>query len=304
MNQIDVSPKQYFPHIYNDVPEIETLSTVEEGLFTAALEKIEILWRNGYLQSCDIDGIERYENILGIVADPTIETIEFRRSRLINRYAIMPTYTMPWLRTRLDELLGIGNWDAYVDFEKRELVVETLQSNTVWTHEVSVLVHQVKPANLVFISAPMNLSRIAVSEQVDTQKIIYKYTLGNWALGQTPFIETLSQEVAKLPEIPSIQDKLLSDVASFTASDIASALINNTLLIPREQFIEATSNANLVKIAYEVFASHGLGTITNIKLRNGAGDVLAEINVAIDNTFNVRMSHKIKFEEAVNETTT
>jgi len=303
VEQINTSPRRYFPNLYEGVLEIDELSIAEDTLFKTALEKINALWRNGYLATCDADGIEKYESMLGITANPEIETLEFRRNRLVSRFSVFPSYTMPWLRIRLNELLGIGNWDAYVDFERKELVVETLESASVWTHEVAVTINQIKPASLIFISAPMNCLRVVASEEVSFADIQYNYKLGSWPLGSKPFTEYLEEEVVKMAETPSIQPELLKHVAHFTARDVAYAFINGKLLIPSTDFLEATSTDNLAKIRYEVFASSGLGTITNVKLQDASRNTLAEINVAIDNSSNVRMSHKIKFEEGTNAET-
>lgn len=303
MNQLDTSPRRYFPKVYEGVVEIDALASTEDFLFKTALEKLEVLWRNGYFASCDVDGIARYENMLGIVANPEIETLEFRRSRLVNRFSVFPQYTMPWLRTRLDDLLGAGNWDAYVDTDKRELVVETIASDELWTHEVAVTINQIKPATLIFISAPMQFSGVLANEETTAEDVKFNYVLGSWALGVSPFTEYGTEEVASMAETPTIQPELLKHVARFTASDIAFALINDSHEIPRADFIEATSTDNLAKIRYEVFASVGLGAITNIKLLDVDKNLLAEINVVIDNSANVRLSHKIKFEEGTNAET-
>ncbi len=305
MQQLDTSPRKYFPKVYDGVFEIDELSNVEDELFKTALERLNILWRNGYLATCDVSGIERYENMFGIVANPEIETLEFRRSRLVERFSVFPSYTMPWLRVRLDEMLGAGNWSAFVDFAKRELVIETVEaaSTTVWTHEVSVTINRIKPANLVFISSPMNAVKVLVNEEVLTSKVQFNYKLGAWALGVKPFAEYTEEEVIKMADAQSIQQAMLDNVARFTATDVAYALINDKYSIPRENFIEAASSGCLARIHYEIPASAELGTITNVKLQDASKNTLAEINVVIDNSSNVRMNHKIRFEEGTNAET-
>jgi len=303
VNQLDTSPRKLFPRVYDGVVEIDELSNAEDTLFKTALENLDALWRNGFFATCDASGVEAYEEMLGITPNPNIETLEFRRNRLLNRFAVFPSYTLPWLRTQLDAMLGSGNWDAYVDYSKYELIIETLDSTAVWTHEVAVTINQIKPANLIFISSPMQLTRILANEEVAFTAVQHYYKLGSWTLGSKPFAKYLEEEVIKVAGTPSIQPELLRHVARFTVDDIAFVLINDTLSISKENFLEATATENLAKVRYEIPANTVQGTISNIKLQDASKNTLAEITVAINNASTVRMSHKIKFEEGINAET-
>ena len=105
-----------------------------------------------------------------------------------------------------------------------------------------------------------------------------------------------------MAETPTIKEPLLNQTAWFAAGIVTSVLVNNSVVIT--DFIRKSSNNNVSIIEYEVFASHNLGTIKNVKLRDAFNNILAEMNVNIDNTFNVRMNHKILFEEGIDESST
>lgn len=303
MLNLDTSPRKYFPKVYDGFTEIENLSQAEDYLFQHALQKLDELWKNSFIATCDEEGISNYEKMLRIVPNPSVEDLTFRKGRVLNRFAMIPSFTMPWLTVRLNELLGPGKWTYSIDFDKRELVIETLQASEIWLHEISVTINQVKPANMVFISRPIQAYGILVNEEVFKIDRIDNYKLGSWKLGSKPFTNFSQEEIVKMAETASIQPAMLRRVATFTASDVASVLINNSVRIPREDFIRASSTEGLVNFEYEVYASHGLGTITNVKLQDSLSETLAEINVAIDNTFNVRMRHQILFQEGINAET-
>lgn len=304
MLEIDTSPRKYFPKVYDNTLEIDEIALAEDHLFKEALQSLDSLWKNSFILTCDESGIELYERILKIIPNPTTESLTFRKNRVLNRFAMIPSFTMPWLKVRLDELLGKGNWGYEINYARRELIIEIASTSSAWLHEIGVTVHQVKPANMVFLSRPLQAFNLLVSDEVSIQNRIDHYRLGTWSLGSKPFTEFLNEEVVKMAETPSVQSALLRHVAAFTAQDVASVLVNNTYRIPRSKFIDASSSEGLVHIEYEVLSGEGLGTITNVKLQDSLGETLIEMNVVIDNTFNVRMNHKIRFQEGINAETT
>lgn len=298
MLNLDTSPRKYFPSVYDDVLEIDEIANAEDELFKNSLTELNSIWRNSFIITCDEVGIAKYEKVLGIVPDLSVEDLAFRKERVINRFAMIPAFTMPWLRARLDELLGVGNWAYSIDFAKRELVVETIEDSSIWLHEVSVTINHVKPANLVFISRPLQAFRVKVCETAAASVRTNNYTFGAWNLRNVPFSEFSDEEVVKMAETPSIQPLLLGRLATFTADDIKSVLVNNRHQI--STFINKSSTGSSTHVEYEVYASAGLGAITNVKLLDALGQTLADITVDIDNTFNVRMHHQIHFGEGIN----
>ena len=308
MLNLETSPRNYFPSVYDEVLEIDKLANAEDKVFKEALAHLNTLWRNSFIVTNDIDAITQHEKVLGIVLDPNEkdgltdeEYLDFRRERVLNRFRMIPEFTMPWLRARLDSLLGAGNWVYSIDFDKRELVVETVEKSAVWLHELSVTVHHAKPATLLFVSRPLQVFRILVNETVSKRDRTDNYRLGTWKLGNLPFSQFSEPEVAKMADTPSIQPLLLEKLATFTADDVKSVLVNNTHKI--SNFISKSATGGMVSIEYEVYASHGLGEITNVKLLDALDHTLAEITVSIDNTFNVRMRHNIHIEEGLNAET-
>ena len=315
MLELDTSPKKYFPSVYDEILEIDKITDIEDKLFKDARSRLDNLWKNAFVATCNAEGIAHYEKVLGIVLNPVEsegfteeDYLNFRRDRILNRFATIPVFTMPWLRARLDTLFGIRHkeYELYINRtangDVKELIVETTEKSTAWLHEVSVTINHVKPANLVFISRPSQAYLLFVNETVSKSVRIDNYRMGTWKLGNLPFSQFSESEVAKMAESPSIQARLLNKLAAFTADDVKAVLINNTHKLT--DFIDKSSVGDNTFIEYEVYASLGLGAITNIKLLDALDQPLANMTVSIDNTFNVRMSHKIHFEEGINAETT
>ena len=297
-NQLPTSPREHFPSIYDNVLEIDELSKTENKLFSIALEKLNQVWSNQFIATSDISGIENYEKMLDIVANPATESLEFRRSRVANRFSMSPPFTMPWLRLKFDELFGVGNWSANVDFATRTLSIEAVVSDAAWAQEVSVTITQIKPANLVFISKPRLPQRIVVSEQVETAKRINNYKLGvSWFLGNTPFSSLLNSEVIKVASVSSIKEGMLNALAAFAADEVVSVLINGTLEITSDAFTGAVSVGNVTTIEYMVPSAQLEDPITSIKLYGSNSTLLAEAAVYIDSTYDVSLKHTFTFKE-------
>lgn len=297
-SQLPTSPREYFPSIYDRVLEIDELSKVENKLFAVALEKMNQVWSNQFIATSDISGIETYEKMLGIIANPATENLEFRRSRIANRFSMSPPFTMPWLRLKFDELFGVGNWSANVDFATRTLSVEAVVSDEAWAQEVSVTITQIKPANMVFISKPRLPQRIVVGEQIESAKRVNNYRLGvSWFLGSTPFSSLLNSEVIKVASVSSIKEGMLNALAAFAADEVVSVRINDTLEIPSTEFTSATSEGNVTTIEYRVPSSQLSDPITNIKLYGSNSTLLAEATVYIDSTYDVSLKHTFTFKE-------
>ena len=181
---------KYFPTIYSGVRETDELALAENPLFDKAIFELDRLWANKFIKSAEVVGIEDFEKILGILANPELEDLEFRRARVLHRWSLTSPFTMPYLRMKLDELLGVGNWSYELHFNEYELVIEAPAIDPAWGHEISVMVTAIKPANIIFVSRPAVAKDVLVSERISMRKNLFhwNYPLNStWQLGRLPF---------------------------------------------------------------------------------------------------------------------
>ena len=86
--------------------------------WTAALDDAEgnmnQLLDNLFVQTCDAATIALYEQLFGIVSQPG-DTLEARRNRIMNRLSMVVPFTERYLRARLDEMYGAGNYTLTID---------------------------------------------------------------------------------------------------------------------------------------------------------------------------------------------
>lgn len=286
------------PTPYRDCLEMGVLAETEDQLFQEALDNLDASWHNQYILYSNVYGIEKFEKVLGIVADPSTESLEFRRARLLNRYSMTPPFTMPFLRQRLDEVLGEGSYSISIDYAQRILTISSIASNIAWAQEITVTITKLKPANLVFISKPLLTDYIKLAEEILTFNRINNYRLGvSWFLGSTPFATYENERVIKTPAIKSIDNTLLNSQAAHIVEDVAKVRVNSTYIITA--FERKQADGNLCTLEYVVPATAGLLQVTRLELLNDADAVLTSSDVYIDNSYDVLISHKIPVKEGI-----
>lgn len=287
----------YVPQIYKGFTEMEDLIAVEDNILDEAENEKKNLEDNQYVLTANEYGIEQYEDMLDIIPNPAVETLQFRRDRIINRLSMTPPFTFRFLKKKLDEIIGVGKWKAYIDFSTYTLYVESSANNQIWFEEILITMTNLKPANIVFINQPLITQGLVMSEEISYSTMQYNYVLGvSWVLGAKPFLSYIDKGAIKLSNVSSLQPGLFNDVADFTASDIASVLLNDSIVI--SSFVTKQASANLVDIEYNVSTSQ-VQSITNIKLKNSYGDILSEAVVYVPLLEDVLMKHTITVKEDI-----
>lgn len=276
---------------------MESLIVAEDSILDIAEAEKKNVENNQFVITANEYGIEQYENMLGIIPNPATEPLQFRRDRSINRLSMTPPFTFRFLKKKLDEIIGVGKWKAYIDFSTYTLYVESSANNQIWFEEIIITMSNLKPANIVFINQPLITQGLVMSEEMSYSTMQYNYVLGvSWVLGAKPFLSYIDKGAIKLSNVSSLQSSLFNDVADFTASDIASVLLNDSIDI--SSFVTKQASANLVDIEYNVSTSQ-VQSITNIKLKNSSGEVLSEAVVYVPLLEDVLMKHTITVKEDI-----
>lgn len=288
------STRELFPSVYNGVLEISVLSETDDVLLDRALAKLERAQLNQFILTADEETISVYEKMFSILANPTTETLQFRRERILNRMSLQPPFTMRWLQNKLDEIIGVGKWNAYVDYANRTLYIESFVVNQQWFNELRITINRIKPCNLVFVNKPLIMADVVANETIVSATQHYNYILGQWQLGQEPFATTDSEEVIKLPSVKSINPNLLADIASFSATDVVAVRLNGSVKL--SNFTTKAGQGTATIVEYEVKPAQA-SEITQIELLGTGDRVLTASAVYIPVTEAVICKHAINFKE-------
>lgn len=294
-----IKASSYVPHIYEGFAEMDRIVKVDDNNIDAAERTLTELIDNQWVITATDEGLKSYEEMLGITADTSIETLEFRRERLLNRLSSRMPFTLQGLRKKLDTIIGQENYLLTVDYDKYIIYLQSSSSNQVWYTETMITIAGMKPCNMVFVNNPLIMSNIKLSETVYLSSVTDNYTLGSgFKLGTVPFSTIESEKVIKMPSTSSFTDKLLDDVASFTASTIAFAIVTgmddrSSMIV---DFVAKAATDNLINIEYDVPESIDTA-IKSIELYDAGGNMLSSLAVYIPTADNVRIKHTIVVKE-------
>jgi hypothetical protein len=293
-----VKMKRYFPRFYDGYVEIDAIIDTEDKAF----EEIGVNFRrainNQFIKLADETGISAYEVLFDVIADPSTETLEERRDRLLNRVSVIPYYTTIFLRNRLDSLIGAGLYNLIIDYDNYTLYLESAAKNQLYYNEIAVLMSNIKPCNIVFINMPLVSQQIFVSEQVNVSKLTYNYVLGGqWKLGEKPFVSYEDKGIIKGRSTNSMSSLMEAKYRQFTLSEITSVLINNTIRITTFLTKEEVNGEAIIE--YIVPQQEQNIEVTNIKLLDKDGLICFESPVYVPVYEDTIMKHNIIIKEGV-----
>ena len=83
------------------------------------------------------------------------DTLEFRRLRVLNRLALRPPFTLPFLKEKLTELFGPGNYGVEVDYPNYALWIELFLKNADIFANIGIfqdILGIVKPCHILYNS--------------------------------------------------------------------------------------------------------------------------------------------------------
>ncbi|WP_322201159.1 putative phage tail protein [Acutalibacter intestini] len=283
------------PDWYKEILDYQELCLTEEERFEALAREINGVADNFFFQTMDQATAAQWEALFGIIPDPGAESLEFRRSRLINRVSSKPPYTLGFLYEKLDELIGPGKWTAHMDYPHYTLTIEASSQDQAYAGEVAFTIGRIKPAHVAYINSPFLHTGLQMGETVALGQAQYHYRLGFWALGAKPFAEETEKEVVKMAASPSIQEKFLAATARLAAESIAAARVNGSYVV--EGLVKSYSG-NTATVRYPLPEEAGPAAV-KLELLDSAGEVLTSSAVYIPITGNVQIKHSIPITEAV-----
>lgn len=293
--ELDTDLLALLPPWYREVLDYQELCQTETAQFEALADEIIGVADNFFFQTMDEGAVSMWEQVFHIVPNPSTESLDFRRARVLNRITTRPPYTLGFLYQKLDELIGPGEWTVTVDYPNYTLYIESAAQNQNYATELAFTINRIKPAHIVWVNSPFVRTGLLLNETISSAQRTYNYKLGSWELGLLPFATDGPEGVIKMPETPSIQQALLTGVANFVSGDVASARVNGAISI--SDLTKTVEGAELT-VTYTILPSQ-TSEVTSLELLDGEGNVLTSSTVYIPVTTNVVMKHIIPVAEGV-----
>lgn len=142
--------KDYVNALYDDNLEMIAIIDAIQPELDAYRTKIRHYFEDTFPNIATLNGIEHWENLLGIIADPIDETLDFRRERILARLISNIPYTERMLIETMDNILGKYSWYYTLDYNNYMLDINSVNYGKNWTREVEVILGKIIPANLVY----------------------------------------------------------------------------------------------------------------------------------------------------------
>lgn len=282
------------PPWYADVLDYQAICEAEQPMFDdIQAAAVQMLLNMGWL-TMDIDAIKLWESALQIMPDPTTESLDFRRFRILNRISTKPPYTKRFLEQKLDEMIGEGLWSLDIDYANYTIYIESNAQDQAYSQEVEFTVNHVKPAHIAYVHRGVIIKDVLVNEGITAGEWgDWNYKLGSWQLGLLPFREIVNEEVLKTASQASVQPAMLNLLAGYTGDDVVSARINGTIPITD---ISKSVSANVLTVTYDVLPTQA-SEVTSAELLAADGTVLfsaSGIYMAIADQINIKHTINIK----------
>ncbi len=310
--------KKYLPSLYRENKEMEGLMNAEQPIYDEAETDIKFAFSRQFVVTADEKGVEQYEKILGIMPTAT-DSLEFRKRRVITRLSTTPPYTLNYLKQQLTTIFGAGNFNAWVDYGKRELYVDSFINNISLFFELETFIAKVKPANMIYIYRSLVLPKVGVSSRYlagwgkwnykldgtwnlgakpfysddTTEEWNYKLD-GTWNLGAKPFATYYLGEI-KMNNQSSVTPFTLNYSASKLKEIITKVVINNTITVNSSDFLNF--NVSGGRITFDVLVETANILIENVKIHAGE-NIIDDATLAVKSGENARIRFKIEYKEA------
>lgn len=153
---------EHLPAFYQEIKEFRELSktvSIEYEGFDEAFQQVE---NDQFIITSSEPAIYRREKDFAIVPDIHVETLSFRKRRLITRMQDNPPYVDEYLKELLDSLLG--NNMSVIEMDKLRLEMEVLvhvESSSFYL-EVQRILERVVPLNIDITTAVLLIKEFLV----------------------------------------------------------------------------------------------------------------------------------------------
>ncbi len=165
---------QYHPEWLQEFKEIQILSGIQQSQAEKMYDDIESIWNNNYYDTLNEGGCERWESMLNLSSNGTLEE---RILRIKSAVAEQRPFTLKNLKNMLNQLVGEGNYIVVLEANEYRITVLLNAGNDAYESAVSSLLDRVCPANLIRVVQTWTYNPYMVLESLTHEDLsAYTYT--------------------------------------------------------------------------------------------------------------------------------
>ncbi len=310
---------RYLPGFLREVEELSQTARVEETELSRLYGRLDQTWSAGFIRSADLQGIKRWEALLGMKPYAG-DTLEERRAAVLSRWNQQLPYSLARLKERLDAAVGAGSYELDVKYGSYELWLTLIDQTYRVMQETRDMTKTMIPANLLLIFAgkfpvtvPVDIQYSSGLELQSEYYARYNQTFlfldGTWALDDTYKLNGYKE---------LIDFDLYPAFLTVMSSMIAECGIDNIMRLGGGALLEETEESGLkclgtadvslnnpagLKIAGQVMAGPERGSILAIQA-NAENLAVSSVSTAVGSSAGVEPDTvseqiQIKSEEPV-----
>jgi hypothetical protein len=144
----EVRVQRYYPNVIANADEFKQLATLENEEFKSIWEVLFKWFKNKFVYEADLQGIQRWEEMLKIIPKSK-ETLEDRRSNILVKINSILPYTIRRLKQILDLKFGKDN-AIPITTKNYELIINFNNEIELNAKTMRALLRAIIPANLIF----------------------------------------------------------------------------------------------------------------------------------------------------------
>lgn len=153
------------------IREVQIIAEVDDEENTLVSIATNNLYNNQFLETCTIEGIRRYEDMLGISFLAT-DTLQDRIFRVIAYYNKQLPYTKPMLEQNLEAFCGKDGYKTVYDYANDKLTVKIALSAKSMFNTVKDYLETTVPLNMIIdcmlLYNTWNMAKMLTWDRVST----------------------------------------------------------------------------------------------------------------------------------------
>jgi len=155
----------FLPPFIQEYQEIRQIMLSENPDIQSVEDETEIIKNNQFIQYCNLVGIKRFEDLIGIVASPD-DTLQSRINRVLVRWNDQVPYTWKTLLNKLNTLCGANNYEIERLLSEHILDLTTHLDMYGQVDELDYFLSYMLPANYILHSKNKINIRLDASARV------------------------------------------------------------------------------------------------------------------------------------------
>lgn len=142
--------KRYIPKILEENDTMNSIYSTQEDEINKLNQTSMDVFKNNFIQTANLNGIQKYENMLKIKSDNSFD-LEYRRKKVWDKLIYRPPFTRQRFQSILERIWGKGNFVFDIHPNEFEVIIDVWTDNAEYYLLYSKMIRDVIPANLYMI---------------------------------------------------------------------------------------------------------------------------------------------------------